>query len=83
MPWAENESKMMGERIHFFDSEKQVEQTHFFDNESKNVSGQQSVVCYIVHVCGTYYAKLCTIQNREAAITKNVWSHGKYIYVEI
>ena len=40
MPWAENESKMMGERIHFFDSEKQVEQTHFFDNESKNVCGQ-------------------------------------------
>ena len=31
---------MMGERTHFFDSEKQVEQTHFFDNESKNVSGQ-------------------------------------------
>ena len=33
MPWAENESNMMGERNHFFDSEKQVEQTHFFDNE--------------------------------------------------
>ena len=40
MPYAENESTMMGERTHFFDSEKQVEQTHFFDNESKNVSGQ-------------------------------------------
>ena len=31
MPYAENESKMMGgERTHFFDSEKQVEQTQFF-----------------------------------------------------
>ena len=34
MPYAENESTMMGgERTHFFDSEKQVEQTHFFDNK--------------------------------------------------
>ena len=31
MPYAENESNMMGgERTHFFGTEKQVEQTQFF-----------------------------------------------------